>query len=84
MVKVAFEERMPMEKIKKKLSKQLPKFTFVTGEEAGQPKENWNSIGARRDGQELAVDCGRIVNSADVKALATYISKQWEGRHDAK
>lgn len=79
MVKVAFEERMPMDKIKKKLTKLLPKYTFTTGEEAGQPKENWNSISAQRDGLAMAIDCSRVVTSADVKSMAAYIDRQWKG-----
>lgn len=84
MVKVQFEKQMPIEKIKKKLEKLMPKFTFLTGEEAGQPKENWHSISANRDGLGLAIDVSRVTHSADVKALAKYISKQWEGRNNGK
>lgn len=84
MVKVEFKERMPIDKIKKKLEKQLPKFTFTTGEEAGQPESNWHSISAQRDGLALAIDVSRVTHSGDVKALAKYISKQWEGRHNGK
>lgn len=79
MVKVEFKGQMPIEKIKNKLEKRLPKFTFTTGEEAGQPKENWHSINATRDGLEMAVNITRVTNSADVKSLATYIEKQWNG-----
>lgn len=79
MVKVGLEKAMPVDKVKKKLEKLLPKFTFTTGEEAGQPEENWLSINARRDGLEMAVNVARVTNSADVKSLAKYISRQWEG-----
>lgn len=84
MVKVQFAEQMPIEKIKKKLEKRLPKYTFTTGEEAGQPKENWHSINASRDGLEMAINVARVTNSADVKALAEYIDRQWKGAKNDK
>lgn len=70
---------MNVEDIKKRLEKDLPEFKFKTGEEAGQPERNWQSIQVTRDGVGFALDLKRVKNRADIRSVEKYITKQWSG-----
>ena len=68
---------MEVNKIKEWLEKELPEFSFTTGEEANQPEENHNSIRIERDKQELILDVSKVDNDKALENLKVYIKDLW-------
>ena len=68
---------MEVNKIKEWLEKELPEFSFTTGEEANQPEESHNSIRIERDKQELILDVSKVDNDKALENLKVYIEDLW-------
>jgi len=67
---------METKEIKQYLEKELPDFTYISGDSTPH-EENWNSIRVIRDGKEIVLDVSKVDNKRGLKNLKAYIESLW-------